>query len=88
MIKSIEVDIEINDQDSLYISQFRYSENRYLAAFSNENGSADGLGLRLGQNYNVDDSGEQNTYYIPQVSEVFHSSNQIILNTDYIKITF
>ena len=82
MIKSIEVDIEINDQDSLYISQFRYSENRYLAAFSNENGSADGLGLRLGQNYNVDDSGEQNTYYIPQVSEVFHSSNQIILNTD------
>ncbi|MDA9765907.1 hypothetical protein N9C99_01015 [Gammaproteobacteria bacterium] len=82
MVKSIEVDIDINDQDSLYISQFRYLEDRYLAAFTNDNGSADGLGLRLGQDYNVDDSGVQNTYYIPQVSEVFHSSNQIILNTD------
>lgn len=80
-VKSIEVDIDINDQDSLFISQFRYSENRVLAAFTND-GNPDGQGLRLGELLNINDSGEQTTYYIPQVSEVFHSSNQIILNTD------
>jgi len=82
MIKSVEVDIDINDKDSLFISEFRYLEDRYLAEFNDDDGNRDGQGVRLGQNYNVDDSGEQNTFYIPQVSEVFHSSNQIILNTD------
>ena len=82
MIKSVEVDIDINDKDSLFISEFRYLEDRYLAEFYDDDGNRDGQGVRLGQNYNVDDSGEQNTFYIPQVSNVFHSSNQIILNTD------
>jgi hypothetical protein len=82
MIKSVEVEMDINDKDSLFISRFRYLENRYLREYYDDNGDRDGQGVRLGQDYNVDDSGEQNTYYIPQVSEVFHSSNQIILNTD------
>ena len=82
MIKSVEVDMDINDKDSLFISEFRYLENRYLAEFNDDDGNRDGQGVRLGQDYNVNDSGEQNTFYIPQVSEVFHSSNQIILNTD------
>ena len=82
MIKSVEVEIDINDKDSLFITRFSYLENRYLSEYFNDDGSRDGLGVRLGQDYNVDDSGEQVSYYIPQVSEVFHSSNQIILNTD------
>ena len=82
MIKSVEVEMDINDKDSLFITRFRYLENRYLREFYNDDGNRDGQGVRLGQDYNVDDSGEQKTYYIPQVSEVFHSSNQIILNTD------
>ena len=81
-VKSIEVDMDINDQDSLFITQFRYLENRVLGAFDNDDGNPDGQGLRLGELININDSGEQTTYYIPQVSEVFHSSNQIILNTD------
>tara|TARA_R100000655_G_C2997322_1_gene193838 strand:+ start:2453 stop:3910 length:1458 start_codon:yes stop_codon:yes gene_type:complete len=82
MIKSVEVDIDINDKDSLFITRFAFSENRYLATFVDNNDNYDGLGYRLGRNYNVDESGEQKSYYIPLVSEVFHSSNQIILNTD------
>lgn len=74
-VKSIEVDMDINDKGSLYITQFRYSEDRYLGDFGTN-------GVELGELVNVNDEGEQTTYYIPQVSEVFHSSNQIILNTD------
>jgi len=82
MMKSIEVDMDINDQDSLYITNFRYSENRYLGTSRDADGNLDRQGVRLGVNYNVDESGEQKTFYIPQVSEVFHSTNQILLNTD------
>ena len=74
-VKSIEVDMDINDKGSLYITQFRYSEDRYLRDYGTN-------GAELGELVNVNDEDEQTTYYIPQVSEVFHSSNQIILNTD------
>jgi len=78
-VKSIEVDMDINDKGSLYITEFRYSEDRYLGE-SGTNSNPDGV--VLGESFNVNDEGEQTTYYIPQVSEVFHGSNQIILNTD------
>ena len=78
-VKSIEVDMDINDKGSLYIKEFRYSEDRYLGE-SGTNSNPNGV--VLGESFNVNDEGEQTTYYIPQVSEVFHSSNQIILNTD------
>ena len=81
-IKSIEVEMDINDQESFYITKFTYLEDRYLAFFDDANGNYDGQGLRLGESRNIDDSGEQIDYYIPQISEAFHSSNQIILNTD------
>ena len=75
-LKSIEVDLDINDAESLFITQFRYSEDRYLGQVSSE------IGLSLGSNISVNNDGEKTTYYIPQVSEVFHGTNQIILNTD------
>ena len=81
-LKSVEVDMDINDNESLYITNFRFSEDRYLAGFQDEDGNDDRQGLRLGPNLSVDDEGVEGTFYIPQVSEVFHSTNQILLNTD------
>ena len=81
-VKSVTVDMDINDQDSLYITRFRYSEDRYLAGFNDADGNSDRQGLRLGNSFNVNEDGEQTTYYIPQVSEVAHSTNQILLNTN------
>ncbi len=81
-MKSVTVDMDINDQESLYITRFRYSEDRYLAGFNDDNGNSDRQGVRLGESFNIDENGDQKTYYIPQISEAFHSSNQIILNTN------
>ena len=82
-VKSIEVDMDINDKNSLFITEFRYSENRILGTFRDSNDNYDGQGVRLGESSNIDsETGEQITYYIPQISETFHSSNQIILNTN------
>tara|TARA_X000001036_G_scaffold369861_1_gene356095 strand:- start:267 stop:1691 length:1425 start_codon:yes stop_codon:yes gene_type:complete len=79
-VKSISVDFDINDKESLFITRFRFNEDRYLAGFNNDDGNPDGLGLRLGNNRSVNDAGEQTTYYIPQVSEAFHSTNQLLFN--------
>jgi hypothetical protein len=75
--------MDINDNNSLFISKFKYTEDRYLAFFRNEDGADDGKGLRFGDtNYNVTEDGEQVTYRIPLVSTSFHSTNQVLLNTD------
>ena len=79
---AVEVDMDINDNNSLFITAFRYSENRFLG-FQSVDGVNDGTGLRFGdRNYNVNEDGEQVTYRIPLVSTSFHSTNQVLLNTD------
>jgi hypothetical protein len=77
-LKSIEVDLDINDAESLFITEFRYSEDRFLGFSTNRPEQ----GLSFGNNLSVNNEGEQTTFFIPQVSEVFHGTNQILLNTD------
>ena len=81
-LKSIQVLVDINDSNSLFISRFEYNEDRYLALFQDGDGAYDGLGLRLGNSGTANDDGELVTYYLPQLSESFHATNQIILNTN------
>ena len=81
-LKSIQVTLDINDSNSLFISRFRYNEDRYLALFQDADGTYDGLGYRLGNSGTANEDGELETYYLPQVSESFHATNQIILNAN------
>lgn len=77
-VRAVEVGMDINDNNSLFIPYFYYTEYRLLSAFFD-----DTSGFKFGDtNYNINEDGEQVTYRLPLVSTTFHSTNQVLLNTD------
>ena len=77
-VRAVEVGMDINDNNSLFIPYFYYNENRFLSQYHD-----DTSGFKFGdKNFNINEDGEQVTYSMPIVSPTFHSTNQVLLNTD------
>lgn len=78
-LRKLQVQMDVQDKDNLFIKQFAYTEGRFLGLFDDENGQYDNLGLRLGSD-SVDNSAG---YYIPLNNETFFvSSNQIRIKSN------
>ena len=75
-LMSIEAELGVHDQTSLYFKSFSSTETRAVGFFDNEDGNYDELGLRLGPNRN----GSAN-YSWSISSADYYPTNKIELNT-------
>ena len=82
LIKSVEVDLDVYDDNSLFITQLRWVEERNFNVQKTSDGSYDDQGYRLGINRNIQADGSSPTNIGPQVSEIFGLANQILLNSN------